>query len=263
MRFARLFWILVFLVPLGALADRLCYVDLADPTYHTLMWMHERLPLIFIALAALSAFAALLRFMRIQGQLRALEALRSRTPDPVLRAFERAAARTSNAPLDVVYIDIAAMFCFAVVSGRIVLSRGFVELLNDDELRLVAAHEVLHIRAADPIKAILWHLFFAALILPGFDRVEELLYAQRERAVDHVARKISPVAYDALLKRFDTQLCAATPSAAFRALDAPKKRMFAARALAPAIIPVTLLAVLAASHVFFVQNLPYLQSHHC
>ena len=263
MRLIRILWAIIFILPLGFFADRLCYVDLADPAYHSLLWLHERLPVIFAALAIISVGAALLRFMRIQGQIRSLELLSSPTPDAVSDAFEAAAARVGCPQLTFIYIDVSAVFCFAIVSGRVVISRGFVEQLHgEEELQLVAAHEMLHVRRADPLKALLWHLFFAAWIVPGFEPLEEAFYAGRERRTDRISRALEPQRYDALLTRFGAQMCNGTPGAAFR-LVSTQRGAHVLRGLAPLLIPASLLSLLIASHVMFVQNLQYLQTHHC
>jgi len=263
MRLIRILWAILFILPLGFFADRLCYIDLADPAYHSLLWLHERLPVIFAALAVMSAGAALLRFVRIQGQIRSLESLRSRTPDAIVDAFEVASARVGGPRLTLIYIDVSSVFCFAIFSGRVVISRGFVEQLHDEEeLRLVADHETLHVRRADPLKALLWHLFFAAWIVPGFEPLEEAFYAGRERRTDRGSRALNPQRYDALLARFGAQMCNGTPGAGFRFVST-QRNAHVLRGLAPSLVPVSLLALLIASHVLFVQNLPYLQSHHC
>ena len=259
MRVARILWLLLFLIPLGFFADRFCYINIADPLYHGLMWLHERLPLLFVALGAVSVFAAVFRYTRIRGQLRAIEMMRSPSPLELRLAFENAAA--GREPIDLVYIDVPSVFCFTVFGGRVVVSRGFEELLDADEFRLVAEHEAIHIARRDPLRALLWHLLFAALIVPGFERLEDVLYARRERHVDHFVRSVDAVVYDALLGRFDATICG-TPGAAFRS-GAPNDGADAARILVPAAIPIALLALLVVSHVLFVKNLSYLQAHHC
>ncbi len=260
MRTARVLWLLIFLIPLGVLADRFCYFDFVDPFYHGLMYLHEELPIVFLVLAAMAAGAAIVRYVRTQGQLHALEALRSTPPAELQKAFASAAAGRDE--IDIVYVDVATAFCFTVFGGRVVISRGFVDLLDGNELRLVAEHETLHIRRGDPLRALLWHLLFAALIVPGFERLEDALYAGREREVDRFARHVDPPVYDGLVRRVGRAICGGTPGAAFRSLT-PQDRASTVRMLAPAMIPIALLALLMVSHVLFVENLPYLTSHHC
>ena len=260
MRAARVLWLVVFLIPLGVLADRYCYFNFTDPVYHALMWLHERLPVLFLCLAAISAGSAIIRYIRIQDRLRALEALRSTPSVGLQRAF--ANVDTGRDAIDLVYIDVPSAFCFTVFGGRVVISRGFSELLDNDELRLVAEHEALHIRRGDPLRALLWHLLFAALIVPGFERAEEALYARRERDVDTAARQVNPLMYDGLVQRVGRAICGGTPGAAFRSL-APQECVRTLRMLAPAMIPIALLTLLVASHVLFVKNLPFLTAHHC
>lgn len=260
MRFVRLLWILLFILPLGLLADRLCYLNIVDPTYHALVWMHERMGYVLLGLAMVSAAAAFARFLRIQGQLRSLETLRSETPSHIVYAFNEAATQFGVRASDVLYVDVPMVFCFAVFGGRIVISRGFASLLEASDLRLVVAHELLHLRARDPLKALLWHLFFAALIVPGLEPLEDALYQRRERCVDRSARALDAIAYDRLLAQFSSTMCTGTPSSAFRVVESAPS---AIRGLLPTALPLGALALLVASHVSFVQNLSYLQAHHC
>lgn len=262
MRAVRVLWIVLFLLPLGIFADRLCYIDLVDPTYHGLLWMHERLGLVFAALALVSAGAALGRFIRIQGQLRGLETLRSAVPPSLADAFVQARRRTGVRTFDLVYIDVPLVFCFAVFGGRVIVSRGFVELIDREDLPFVAVHELMHLRSADPVKALLWHLFFAALIFPGFGAIEEALYQRRERRVDKLVRGTGSSRYDTLLERLGVSSCAGTPLSAFRSLEM-RSPATAMQPMLCAAVPLGLLALLLISHLLFMQNLPYLQTHHC
>lgn len=254
--------LLIFFVPLGVFADRFCFVDFIDPTYHALLWLHVRLPLILVSLSLVSAAFAALRFTRIQGQLRALVALRSSPPAHVEDAFFSAAAYAGSHPLKLVYIAVPIPFCFTVFGGRIVVSRGLLDLLEPVELALIARHESLHVKARDPLKALLWHLVFAALIVPGFEPLEEVLYQRREREVDRRVNRAAPATYDRLLRRFRGAMCRATPGASFRSIH-PIAAGTVARALLPVSVPAMLLLLLAASHIAFIDNLAYLQLHHC
>ena len=259
MRLTRALWLIIFFVPLGVLADRFCYMNIVDPLYHGLMWLHERLPLLFAALAITSAGAAALRYTRIQARLRALELLRSTPPKALREAFE--APSIAAGAIELIYIDVARVFCFTVFGRRVVLSRGFAELLDVDELQLVAQHEALHISRRDPLRALLWHLVFAALIVPGFERLEDLLYARRERSVDMRVRRKRPSEYGHLLDRLHITVCG-SPAAAFRS-GVASRQVETGLLLASSMAPVMLLILLVLSHAVFVQNLPYLQAHHC
>ena len=261
MRVVRLLWIVLFVLPLGFFADRLCYIDLVDPSYHALLWMHEHIGYLFAGLAVVFAGVAFARFVRIQGQLGALDTLRSPTPAQLNQAFARAAAQCGVRTFDLLYVDVPMVFCFTVFGGRIVISRGFADLLSARDLELVAAHEMLHLRGSHPFKALVWHLFFAALIVPGLEPLEDALYQRREWSVDNVVRQSDHSAYDALLARFKSTMCNSAPAAAFRAAQPTPTGTL--RSLAPTALPLALLVLLTASHVFFVQNLPYLQAHHC
>lgn len=262
MRWVRLLWVFVFLLPLGFFADRLCFINVVDPSYHALLWMHERLGYVFAGFALISCGAALLRFARIQGQIRSLTTLRDATPQPVEGAFRAAAAAVGLRRLDVVYVRVPMVFCFSVFGGRVILSRGFIESIDSNELPLVALHEAVHVRYADPNKALLWHLLFAALIVPGFEGLEDALYQRRERGVDRFVSVIDELGYGALLERFNTSLCLGTPAAAFRSA-APASAKMSLKPLLSAGVPASLLALLLLSHELMLRNLPYLQTHHC
>jgi len=255
-------WILVFLVPLGFFADRLCYINIVDPSYHALLWMHERLGYFFVGLALISAAAALLRFVRIQGQLRALVTLRAPTPEHVEEAFREAASTLGLRHVEIVYVQVPMIFCFTVFGGRVIVSQGFVDLTAPDEFPLIALHEAVHIRYADAVKALLWHLFFAALIVPGFEPIEDVLYQRRERGADRFVGRRDEPRYGALLERFKASLCLGTPAAAFRS-SVPVAGTRSLAPLASAAVPAALLGLLLASHTLMLQNLPYLQTHHC
>lgn len=261
MRLVRLLWVVLFILPLGLFANRLCYIDVVDPTYHALLWMHERMGYLFAGIALPSVSLAFARFVRIQGQLRALDTLRSPTPTHIREPFTQVAAAVGTRRFDIVYVDVPMVFCFSVFGGRVVISRGFSEALTGPELRLVAFHELHHIRAADPFKALIWHLVFAALIVPGLEPLEDGLYQRRERRIDLSVSIGDQTLYQSLLSRFRSAMCAATPSAPLRAFEMPGKR--ALRTFLPTALPVALLVLLVTSHVVFVQNLPYLRAHHC
>lgn len=261
MRLVRILWVAFFILPLGFFADRLCYIDVVDPSYHALLWMHEHMGYLLFAFALLSVSLAFARFLRIQGQLRALDTLRSPAPTDVESAFMHAATKLRIRKCELLYVDVPMIFCFAVFGGRVVISRGFAELVSAPELRLVATHELLHLRAADPLKALIWHLLFAALIVPGLEPLEDALYQRRERRIDRTLTSLDEPLYESLLGRFRSAMCTSTPSAAFRAFDVAHSGVF--RTFLPAALPVALFAVVVTSHVIFVQNLPYLQTHHC
>lgn len=252
---------LLLIIPLGFFADRLCFIDIVDPAYHALLWAHERLPLLFGIIGIISAGAALTRFVRIQQQISALEELRSAPPPEIAKTFVHASKSARLSSLDLIYIDVPTPFCFAVFGDRVMVSRGFLDLLSSDEVVLVALHEAAHIRSRDALKALLWHLFFAALIAPGFEPLEMALYQRREHNVDMNSRVADPAAYDALLARFNNSMCRGTPAAAFRIESLHRNNAW--KSLIPATVPVTLLILLAVSQVVFVENLAYLQSHHC
>jgi len=272
-RWARASWPLIFLLPLGIVAGQLCWINIVDPTYHGLLWLHERLISVLIILAIVSVSVATYRFFRVQDSLRLLLSLRAEPPADLERIFSTEAdAQRVNAQLQ--YIDIPHRFCFTIFSGpSIIVSRGFIEQLDPRDLAMVAKHEVLHVRRRDPWRSIAWHLFFAGLVLPGFEPLETILHLRRERAVDTsvVQRSDDAQGYHNLLKRCSTRrdhshgaICTNRIGADNQAryLDQVPQGYLWKRS-APALISLATLALVFVSHSFFLTNLQYLQTHHC
>ncbi len=264
-------WPLLFLIPLGALAGRFCWLDFADPVYHGLVWLHERFVLVILLLAAASIAAAFYRFVRLQTTLRTLIELGSEPPDRLLRIF---AIEDSlfDTKLMVLYIEAANPFCFTSFSGpRVFISRGFETRLTDRELSLVARHELFHAMRRDPWRSLAWHLFFAALILPGFDAVEQALYQARERKIDAIVAKGDAATYETLLancsprrdKQFGTICTAAVGGGAMLRGQRNASADYLWLQAGPATVSGAVLVLLLFSHELFSSHLPYLLAHHC
>ena len=64
-RWLRILWPVVFLIPLGFWAGRYCALSITDPVYHAILWAHERIWMIWAALALLSVGSALSGHLKV------------------------------------------------------------------------------------------------------------------------------------------------------------------------------------------------------
>jgi Zn-dependent protease with chaperone function len=261
-RFARALWPVIFLVPLSWWADRGCSFAGVDPLYHTTLWVHERLGWFLAALIVVSAAVVVSKIVVARMRFGRLAALAEPAPARLQSAVENAARELETDVPRVVYLDVTAPIASAVFGDTILLSRGFIAPLGDAELALAARHEVAHVRRHDATAGVLWHLGFAALLIPGFEPLERRLHARRERAANLEAAKGREQSYLALVARLaqGAAVCADAPLGLEAAARRPGDRwlMWAAP------IGVGALAVaLPLSHVAFRHDLPYLLSHHC
>ena len=248
----------MFLVPLGLIAGHFCAVRFVDPVYHGLLWLHERMPSIVIALGIVSFVAAIMRFASIQGQLHKL------------RRFEVAPPqRIHNAQLPdyvrLAYIGAYQKFCFTTFFGpQVVISSGLEQSLSDGQLFMVLQHEREHLRRGDPMRALLWHLVFAALIFPGFEPLERALHRARERRVDQIVAMAAdhPSEYETLKRTLGRQKD--EPDAAFCSRAREMRTLSRSWGTSlTALVPISMLALLVLSHQWFVQSFPFLVQHHC
>lgn len=261
MWFVRAVWPIAFLIPLSWWADRGCAVAGVDPLYHTTVWIHERLGWFVLALAVLSAAVILWRVFLARGRLRRLLTLAESLPERVRIAFDRAAAELRVPLPRIAYLDVSEHVAATLSGPVILLSRGFAETLLDNELLLVARHEILHARRNDATTGVLWHLAFAALLLPGFEPLERRLHAMRERRANLDASHGREEAYLRLLKRMHgSTVCAGGRIG----LEAPAHRRSAEWLtwVSPVVV-ISLAVALPLSHLHFVHDLPFLLRHHC
>jgi len=263
LRVARWTWPLVFLVPLTLVAGRGCRVPGVDPAYHSVMWMHENLPVLYVAAAALAAVAVTVRIARARSRAVTLFALASPLPGALKEAFAAEGARLDVPAPELAYLDVSAPLCFALIGRRpsIVVSRGFVEDLDADELAMVARHELLHIRHHDPLRGFAWHLAFAALLLPAFTGLERWLTSRRELRTNLEAADADadPDRYARLLvsrARERRSLC-------IEAVGPPERNRGLPSALAAPAMVLVVLASLALSHAWFLEHLSDLSARHC
>lgn len=272
MPWARALWPLIFLLPLGILAGRFCWLNIVDPVYHSLVWLHEHLISILLAFAVLSIAMATYRFIQVQDRLRLLRSFRSDPPADLKVVFnEEASAKQIDVRLE--YIDVPTRFCFTIFSGpTIVISRGFAEDLSPYQLELVARHEVLHVQRRDPWRSMGWHLFFAGLVLPGFDAPETILHLRRERAVDLAIVKQTQDAqgYQDLLKHCSRRrdgaygaICTSSIGVHRGARDLDQAPGYLWEHSFPAMVSIATLGLVFFSHSLFMSSLPYLKQHHC
>jgi hypothetical protein len=261
-RLARALWPVVFLVPLSWWAERGCGVAGVDPLYHTAVWAHERLGWFVVALAAVSAAVVVAQLVVARVRFARLRAVAAAPPARLHAAFERASAELGVALPTVLYLDLAVPIAATVFGRTVLLSRGFVEPLADLDLDLVVRHELAHVRRHDASAGVLWHLAFAALLVPGFEPLERRLHARRERCASLMAAAGREERYLDLMGRLarGANLCADARLGLEAAARKPNDRRLAW--IAPVVVA-TLAVALPLSHLTFRHDLPYLLSHHC
>ncbi|MDQ6943314.1 MAG: hypothetical protein M3169_12475, partial [Candidatus Eremiobacteraeota bacterium] len=201
MRFVRALWPVVFLIPLSWWADRGCRFAGVDPLYHTTLWFHERLGWFVAALALVSAAVVVAKIVVARRRFAGLKQLAEPLPARLQRALERASAELGIAVPAVLYLDVAAPIATTVFGRTILFSRGFAAPLDDGDLELVVRHEVAHVQRHDATAGVLWHLAFAALLIPGFEPLERRLHARRERAANVTAANGREERYLSLVSR--------------------------------------------------------------
>jgi len=261
LRVARWTWPLVFLVPLTLVAGRGCRFPGVDAAYHSALWLHENLPALYLTAAVLSALAVTVRVGRVRARASTLFALATPLPPAVEAAFTVEAARLALQLPRLAYLDVAMPLCFALVGRRpsIVVSRGFVAELDAAQMRMVARHELLHIKHRDPIRGFAWHLAFAAMLLPAFSALERWLASRRELRTNLEAAGGEPEGYAALLvsrAQERRSLCVET-------FGVQERSRGLVSALIPPAFVVLVLGAVALSHAWFLDHLAYLFTHHC
>jgi Zn-dependent protease with chaperone function len=92
----------------------------------------------------------------------------------------------------VVLLDAPERFSFAygVLTPRVVVSRGLLDGVSDDELRAILEHEHYHVCNLDPLKVVLVQALSATFFfLPALDSLRARYLAGRELAADRRAVK--------------------------------------------------------------------------
>jgi Zn-dependent protease with chaperone function len=261
-RYARAVWPIIFLVPLSWWADRGCSLAGVDPLYHATVWMHERLGWFVALLVLVSSGVVVSKIVVARLRFTRLQALAEPLPARLEAALERAATDLGVGIPRVLYLDLSARIATTVYGRTVLLSRGFITPLDDADLELVVRHELVHVRRHHATAGVLWHLAFAALLIPGFEPLERRLHAQREREANLVGADGRERPYLSLVARLSrgAAVCADAPLGLEAAARRPEDRWL--MWLAP--ITVAGLAIaLPLSHAAFRHDLPYLLSHHC
>jgi hypothetical protein len=261
-RFVRALWPIVFLIPLSWWADRGCNYAGIDPLYHTTVWIHERLGWFVALLAGFSLLTVIGKTVLARRRLLHLLELAEPLPDNIAQAFHAAAVELDVELPRIAYLNVSERVATTVYGPVILISRGFADILNDEGLVMVARHELVHASRHDAGIGVLWHLAFAALLVPGFEPLERRLHAAREHRANLDAARHREAAYLALITRVsnDASLCAGGRIG----LEASARRPGDAFIMwvAPSFI-VVLAVSLTASHVEFMHDLPFLLKHHC
>jgi len=102
------------------------------------------------------------------------------------------AAQRAGAPgrVDLVEVPQPFSFTYAAVRPRVVISTGLLGTTTIDELDAVIAHEVHHVRAADPLKLVVARTIRGSLfVLPSLDNLVDRYLIARELAADRRAVK--------------------------------------------------------------------------
>ena len=223
--------------------------------------MHERLGWFVAALALVSATLVGAKIVIARARLGRLLEVSQPLSERLREAFENA-SRDLGMPIPTVaYLDLSAPIASTIFGPIVLISRGFVELLDRQELELVARHELIHAGHRDDRAGVWWHLAFMALLIPGFAGLESRLHERREHRTNVLAAAGRESPYLALMGRLTGtgHLCID----ATLGLEARKRT---GRSLtdwfAPAMVIVLAVALLA-SHRSFEHNLLYLETHHC
>jgi len=228
------------------------------------LFLHPLMPAL-LGLASIASIASVVvRIARVRKNMKTLHALASVAPERLVTALRAESIATKTPEPRLIFLDVETPLCYTVVPGTTVLvSRGFVDGLDDRELAIVVRHELAHVARRDPLRGLLWHLAFAALLVPGFDGIERLLYDRRERQATAIAGSLNPSRFDELAQRVrDSEL------AFERSLGAGYAGAFRPRAVRrpPLVRPglgAAVLIALLASHWFFSATVPVLERHHC
>ncbi len=161
------------------------------------------------SLAIAGSLSALLTLVVLLWALR-----RSHRQAKLLRAF----ARRSTGGFQLLDSDDLLACCVGLWRPKIVLSRGLVDQLNPDELRIVLAHERAHMARNDNVCALL--LRWATLFWPAAlgQRIGTDMHADAEQACDIAAARAvaSPARVAAVvnkLARLSARTSAVSPAA--------------------------------------------------
>ena len=108
-------------------------------------------------------------------------------PSPRLQTL---LAAQRHSPEDFVYLNLSTthVFCLGLWRPQIWLTVGLANLLTDEELTAVLAHELYHCRRRDPLRLLISRAIKSALFfLPLVDDLAKLAELQQEIAADQAA----------------------------------------------------------------------------
>ena len=261
---ARVLWPFAFIAPAWLAFGRGCLWAPAHLAEHAYLFVHENLPTL-IAIAALCSMSIVIsKLVRANASLATLRTLSTAMPDRLRDALTSEASALGMAEPSVMYLEIETPLCYTVVSGpAILISRGFVEDLDARDVALVLRHELIHVRRRDPLRGLLWHLAFSALLVPGFGGLERFLYDRRERRTNALAghpldARIARLTRQVREAEFRLERSLGNAYAGALRPNQSKRTVFVRPALATG-----LFSALVASHLFFVNSMPMLDRNHC
>lgn len=266
LRALRTFWPVVFIAPLWLLLDRFCWSVPDHIVLHATMLLHENLPAIVAIAATISLLVIGVKLARVHSSLRTLRAIAGPLPDALRYTVVRQAAVLSMPEPPVIYLDVATPICYTVLPGpAILISRGFIEELTANDLELVVRHELVHVRRHDPLRGLLWHLLFSALLIPGFGDLERWLYDGRERRANQFAGNLDRNRYAVLEARVRQAEHAFERSLghAYAGALTPQRKKRQSFVFVRPVLAATVFAALFVSHAVFMHSLPFLETHHC
>jgi len=148
---------------------------------------------IFFAVAASGTIVAIRSVHRQVTATRALASDVAARTIPSTPALERAVAGTGlDERVDVVDDTEPYSFTYGLTRPRVVVSRGLIDALGDDELRAVIHHESYHVRNSDTVKSVIARAASSAFFfLPALGHLRDRYLAGRELAADRAAVRAS------------------------------------------------------------------------
>jgi Zn-dependent protease with chaperone function len=157
------------LAAIGQACQQIGLTDLSAASI--LVLLLGSLSLAVIALAARSAVRQLRSRRHFLGRLRVV-----------------GAADAGGCPALIIDDPLPRAFCSGLLRPRIYVSRGALDLLDDEELCAVVAHEAHHARRRDPLRVFIARALADALFfLPVLRRLAERYSALAELAADEAA----------------------------------------------------------------------------
>lgn len=142
--------------------------------------------LVVTSILALGSLLAIVRaVLRIWREQRLLDRLPR-------EAFASIPTSTGAIQVEVVGSRTANAFCVGIIRPRVMVTRGLLEHLDEEELRAALMHEVEHARARGPLKVALAHVAARAFFwLPALGDLLDRFILLSELAADRAAVKVT------------------------------------------------------------------------